>query len=502
MPKSGRPGHASSGERRADARSDRARENDGRPSAAAGPVRGGRGARGDHFSRRPRRTPAWVPVLCVVALLVAVATGAFALVEDGTVALPWASGGADAAAGAGSAAAAGAGVADAAGSAAGAGAAATPDATQAEPTKVRLVMAGDILKHMLLVQSGAKADGTYDFDHVYAHVTDELAGFDLRVVNQETPAAGTSLGLSGYPSFNGPLEFNDATAKAGFNVVLKATNHAMDAGYDGIHSELAYWQEKYPAVRTLGVVDRETDDSTSPYEPYVYEKDGLKVGLLNFTYDLNGYPDPKDAVALLDWGHEDEVRAAIRKAKQEADLVVVFPHWGTEYQLTPSDEQESWAKVFAEEGVDLVVGDHPHVIEPVEVLTRPDGKGMLCYWSVGNFVSNQNDNQNLVGGLAEVTLERDADGTCHVGDYAFVPVVCHKGSGADFTTYLLRDYTDELAATNASVYANNSSCTVEWVDDFCAQVLGSAYDPGAHELRGTVSGAGAASGAGGLADAA
>ena len=104
MPKSGLPGHASPGERHADARSARARENDGRPSAAAGPVRGGRGARGDHFSRRPRRTPAWVPVLCVVALLVAVATGAFALVEDSTVALPWASGGADAAAGAGAAA--------------------------------------------------------------------------------------------------------------------------------------------------------------------------------------------------------------------------------------------------------------------------------------------------------------------------------------------------------------------------------------------------------------
>lgn len=498
MPKSGRPERVSSG-----------KSNDGgRPAASTGPVRGGRGARGDHFSVRPRRTPAWVPVLCVAALLVAVATGALALAERGVISLPWVA--QPAASGAPAADAAGSGPAG--GSSAGAGASAggtsSSDAatgsTQVEPTQVRLVMAGDILKHMLLVQTGAQADGTYGFDHVFAHVADELSGFDLRVVNQETPAAGTSLGLSGYPSFNAPLEFNDAEAKAGFNVVLKATNHAMDAGYDGIHDELAYWQANYPGVRTLGVVDRETDDATSPYEPYVFEKDGLRVALLNFTYDLNGYPDPKGAVALLDKDHEGQVRAAIQKAKQEADLVVAFPHWGTEYQLTPSDEQESWAKVFAEEGVDLVVGDHPHVIEPVEVLARPDGGSMLCYWSVGNFVSNQNDNQNLVGGLAEVTLERDADGTCHVGDYAFVPVVCHKGTGTEFTTYLLRDYTDELAATNGSVYANNSSCTVEWVDDFCAQVLGSGYDPAAHELRGTVSGAasGAGSGDGGLADAA
>ena len=357
---------------------------------------------------------------------------------------------------------------------------------QAEPVQIRLVMAGDILKHMYLVSSGDNGDGTYNFDHIYAHVTDELSGFDIRVVNQETPAAGTALGLSGYPSFNAPLEFNDATAKAGFNVILKASNHSMDAGYDGIHSELAYWSENYPDVHPIGIVDRDVDTETSPYKPYVYEKDGFKVALLNFTYDLNGYEDPENSVALLDWDHEDSVRAAIQEAKSEADMVVVFPHWGTEYELEPTDEQRAWADVFCEEGVDVIIGDHPHVIEPVEVLTRPDGGQTLCYWSVGNFVSNQNDNSNLVGGLAEVTLNKAADGTCSVGDYAFVPVVCHKGSGSDFTTYLLSDYNDELASTNVGPYTSNTSCTVAWVNDFCSDVLGDAYDPSAERLTGTV----------------
>ncbi len=366
---------------------------------------------------------------------------------------------------------------------AGAGSSAEP---QAEPVQVRLVMVGDILKHMPLVESGYREDGTYNYDHIYAHVGEELAGFDLRVVNQETPTAGADFGYSGYPSFNAPLAFNDAIAKAGFNVVLKASNHTMDMGYEGIHAELAYWGQTYPGVRTIGCVDPTADAAASPYAPYVYEKDGFRVALLNFTYDLNGYEDPQGAVALLDQAHEQDVRAAIRAARQQADMVVVFPHWGVEYELQPSDEQRAWAQVFAEEGVDVVIGGHPHVIEPVEVLARPDGSGMLCFWSVGNFVSNQPNSPSLVGGMAEVTLTKAADGTCSVGDYAFVPVVCHKGLGADFTTYLLRDYTDELAATNVGVWTDSTDCTPAWVDGFCQEVLGGGYDPELDSLSGTL----------------
>lgn len=351
----------------------------------------------------------------------------------------------------------------------------TQDATEpapAEPVQIKIVMVGDILKHMPLVDSGYRDDGTLNYDHIYAHVTDELSGFDLRVFNQETPTAGEELGLSGYPSFNAPHEFDDAAAKAGFNVVLKASNHTMDMGYEGIHSELAYWGKNHPEVRALGCVDRDAGAAASPYEPYVFEKDGFRVALLNFTFDLNGYEDPRGAVAMMDDAHVDDVRAAIRKAKQEADMVLVFPHWGEEYELTPVEEQYQWANVFAEEGVDVVLGAHPHVIEPVEEVTRPDGGTMLCYWSVGNFVSNQPYDYQLVGGMAEVTLTKVADGTCSVSDHDFVPVICHKSLGTDFTTYLLRDYTDELAETNIGVITSNTTLTPAWAQEFWTSVVG------------------------------
>ncbi|MGI6755070.1 MAG: CapA family protein [Atopobiaceae bacterium] len=357
----------------------------------------------------------------------------------------------------------------------------TAKADQAGVQEISLMMVGDILKHGTVTQSGAQADGSYNFDHIFAHTKSYFEPYDIRVVNQETPAAGPELGLSGYPSFNAPYEYNDAIANAGFNVVLKASNHSMDVGLPGIHNELAYWQENYPDVHTIGVKDRLADDTSSAYDPYVFEKDGFKVALLNMTYGLNGYANQQDAVALLDTAHTEEISSAIRAAKDQADIVIVFPHWGQEYLLSPTEEQRAWAEFFAQEGVDAVVGDHPHVIEPVELLERPDGKKMPVFWSVGNFISNQNNNENLVGGMATLVLKKDRRGAW-VDTCSFLPVVCHKGSGSTFTTYLLKDYTDELAQTNIGAFTNNSSATREWAKDFCQEVLGEAFNPETCEL--------------------
>ncbi len=322
-------------------------------------------------------------------------------------------------------------------------------AAASKPTEINLMMIGDILQHSGVFQSGERSDGTYNFDHIFANIAGELDGQDVKVLNQETILGGTIADYVGYPSFNGPQETGDAEAAVGFNVVLRASNHTMDMGYNGIHSELSFWKSKHPDVHVLGAIDVQDPNHGSLDDVYVYEKDGFKVALLNYTYGLNGYIDSEGAVSMLEDEH-------IKKLE--------------------------WERKFVELGADVIIGDHPHVIEPVETIDLANGKKGVCFWSIGNFVSTQPDDENLVGGMAKVTLRKDSDGSCSVARYSFEPTVTHKGVGANMTTYMLRDYTDALAATNEISYGSSTSCTPEWVQSFVADVLGSGYDPASCKL--------------------
>ena len=343
----------------------------------------------------------------------------------------------------------------------------------ATPVTIDICMVGDVLLHPSVYNSGLQADGTYNFSHLFANVSDEVSACDLALVDQETILGGTALGLSGYPVFNGPQEVGDAEVEAGFDVVLRATNHTMDKGYDGIHSELEFWRTAHPEVAVVGCTDPQVEEPDADRPIYVYEKDGFRVAVLNYTYGLNGYEDPKGAVAILD---EASVREDCKLARESADIVVVCPHWGTENVTGPDEEQQRWAKIFLECGVDVVFGNHPHVMGPVEVMTGGDGHAMVCYWSVGNFISGMDAPQNMIGGMARVTLERDATGACRVASYGMKPLVTHINP-ANETTYFLADYTDELAATSKF-----PSVTPDWAQELCADVLGSAYNREKSEL--------------------
>ncbi len=312
---------------------------------------------------------------------------------------------------------------------------------------------------------------------MFANTLGELEGYDVKVLNQETPLGGMAFPFSGYPSFNGPQEIGDAEAQAGYNVVLKATNHAMDVGYDGITSELSFWHTKHPEVTPIGEVDP-TDSSASVEDVYVYEKDGFRVALLNYAIDLNGYEDPQGCVSMLEEGH---IRSTMATARELADMIVVFPHWGEEYNLEPVEEQYGWARIFIEEGADVIIGGHPHVMEPFELLGGPNGEKVPCFWSMGNFISTSPSNESLVGGFAKVSLHKEADGTCSVTAASLVPTVTHLGLRDDMTTYLLSDWNDELASSNwldtvVNPDTDNTSLTVEWANSFCAQLFGSAFD--------------------------
>ena len=212
------------------------------------------------------------------------------------------------------------------------------------------------------------------------------------------------------------------------------------------------------------------------------KQNDITVAILNYTYGTNGIPLPADMPFAVDMLEKESVIADIQEAEANADFTIVCPHWGTEYQLTPSSYQEDWTQIFLENGVDLVLGTHPHVIEPIEMLTNADtGEEMLVYYSLGNFVNWTSSNgegiaNRMVGGMATVTLEKTSNGEVLIADYGVKAVVCHLSEGTGgVSAYLLSEYPSELACTNA-IIAQDANFSREYCVDLCNKVWGDVWE--------------------------
>lgn len=341
-----------------------------------------------------------------------------------------------------------------------------------ERSEVTILMIGDVLVHEGVWRSGEREDGTRDYEHLFAHVADLVAGADVAIVDQETILGGTALGLSSYPTFNSPQEIGSAEAAAGFDVVLHANNHALDKGMEGIGAELAFWRSEHPEVAVTGMADSEEAAGEIP----LLERGDRRIAVLSYTYGTNGISLPADApwaVRMLD---DAQVEKDFSLAwERGADAVVVCPHWGTEYAAGPDDDQRRWAERFVELGADVILGCHPHVLQPVEELVAPDGRVVPVFWSLGNFVSGQARKDTMVGGLAQVTLAFEGDAR-RVASWQITPLVTHRASGVDYTTYPLADYTEELAEVNhVRTVSGQTDFSRQWCVDFCAERLGDAF---------------------------
>lgn len=315
--------------------------------------------------------------------------------------------------------------------------------------EVNIIMVGDMLMHMRVVNSGKQEDGSYDFSGLFDHVRDKVASADIALVNQETILGGPELGgYTGFPAFNSPYEVGDAEAGAGFDVILQGTNHALDKGAKGIENCLSFWEESHPEIPVLGIHDSAEDQK----ELCILEVKGIRFAILNYTYGTNGIQMPKGKGYLVDYLSKEKVTADIERAEKEADFTILCPHWGTEYSTGISAYQKDWAKLFLEKGVDLVIGTHPHVIEPIEYLTDEAGHEMLVYYSLGNFVNSTSGSgkgvmNRFVGGMADVTVKME-DGRARIARYTIHPTIGHLGGKKDITAYFLSDYTEELSKVN------------------------------------------------------
>lgn len=316
--------------------------------------------------------------------------------------------------------------------------------TSAATTRITMVAVGDDLMHSQVVKACKTSTG-YNFNGLFKNIKSYVQQADVAVINQETILVGSN--YSGYPSFGSPRVLADAIAGAGFDVVTHATNHTMDRGSNAILGTLNYWNSRFPQMKVLGIHKSQADADTVK----VISKKGIRIAMLNYTYGLNGYSLPSGKrymVDLLQSQYKAKIKKDIQKAKAVGDLVVVFAHWGTEYQYKPSSSQKSWAKFFADEGVDLVIGAHPHVLEPYTTVLGKNGNRMVVYYSLGNYVSNQKATDRILGGMAKIFIEKDENGA-RIYAYTMYPLVTHITDGyKGYTTYRLSDYTDALAKKN------------------------------------------------------
>lgn len=343
-----------------------------------------------------------------------------------------------------------------------------------DKTEVTLLAVGDNLIHIEVVKSGKKVDDTYNFDHLYANLADDIAAADIAVINQETILGGDEFAYSGYPNFNSPTEIGDAIVKAGFDVVLQATNHTMDKGTKGINNTIEYWASK-PEIMVLGINESQEKRDTIP----ILEKNGIRIAMLNYTYGLNGYQLPKDKPYLVNLLDRKCMKEDIEKAKELADFVIVFPHWGAEYVYQPVSTQKELVAFYYDLGVDLVIGSHPHVLEPVEwIETNPDHR-MLVYYSLGNFLSYQKEAPRMLGGMATVTITKDESGT-YICDAGITPLVTHYEIGPldyNYGLFKLKDYTPEQALLHGvSQIAEQEKFTYEDTFALSKEVLGDWFE--------------------------
>ena len=304
-----------------------------------------------------------------------------------------------------------------------------PEVKEPEPPKVytaNLVMVGDALIHSSVYNDANRLANWsgYNFKPQIELIKEKVKDYDLAYYNQETILGGTSLGLSDYPTFNSPQEVGDAFIDAGFNLVSLATNHTADRGKQAILNSREYWN-KQDGVQAVGSYSSE--EEKHEIETKVLEINNIKYAMLNYTYGTNGMPVANDYLVNV-WptdidninnpdndskyqAYKETVKKDIEALRDKVDVLIVAMHWGVEYTHTPTAYEKDMAKFLADNKVDIVIGTHPHVIQPVEWIGDT-----IVFYSLGNFISAQYQNQStctyykcMVGLMSSLNITKTDD---------------------------------------------------------------------------------------------
>lgn len=309
--------------------------------------------------------------------------------------------------------------------------------------KVSFVACGDNLIHSSVYTDASDlASGTekeYNFVPMYENIADIIEEADLAFINQETPFGGDTRPISGYPQFNTPDQMGYDLSEIGFDIIGLANNHMLDCGSKGYKRTIDFWENMDGMIYVGGYKNKDDYDNIR-----IIESDGIKIAFLAYTYGTNGLSLPSGSELVLPLYNDSDIDRQTKLAREMADCVIVSIHWGAEDSFTPSSTQKKKAEIMINNGVDVILGHHPHVLQNLEWADRPDGGKTLVMYSLGNFLSGMMYSRNMVGGILGFDIVKAPNGTT-VEDVSFIPTVSHYNKSVrEFKIYRFSEYTEDL----------------------------------------------------------
>ncbi len=321
-----------------------------------------------------------------------------------------------------------------------------------ESSRISFLACGDNLIHPCIYMDArdrATADTRpYNFRPMYEDAAEYIASFDIAFINQETPLGGDSMGFSGYPTFNSPQDLGRDLRDIGFDIINIAHNHMLDKGEAGLRGTIEFFEsEEMQGVTQIGGYKSAEDFDNIR----TVESDGITIALLSYTYGANGFSLPKSSELIVPYINDEDIIRQCSLAEEAGDITVVSIHWGVENTSEPTDEQRRVAKLLADNGADVILGHHPHVLQPIEWIEAEDGSETLCIYSLGNLVSAMMYWENMVGGFLTFDMVKMSDGEVKIENTAFVPTAFFYGpSYYNSHLYFLCDYPDDVAKNHGT----------------------------------------------------
>lgn len=332
--------------------------------------------------------------------------------------------------------------------------------TNNQPTEqeyvVKLVAVGDNLIHSNVYEAAAISDSSYDFTPMFTEIKPYIKSFDLAFINQETILGGKEIGLTSYPCFNSPYEVGDAVIDAGFNLISIANNHTLDRGEKAVINALDYWDSK-------DVIYSGAARSADISQVKTFNKKGISFAFVAYTYGTNGIPHPQGKEYLANIYSNEKAYYDITSVRDEVDVVIVSMHWGNEYEEEPSQTQIAQANYLSSLGVDIIIGHHPHVIQPVDVINDT-----YVIYSLGNFLSGQIGVDRLIGMAFSVDIIKRVE-----GDNKVITIVNpqakllhhYRDQNKDFHIKFFTELNNEILYDYLNYYESKSNLVKKYYQD-------------------------------------
>ncbi|UTX52525.1 CapA family protein [Leucobacter aridicollis] len=294
----------------------------------------------------------------------------------------------------------------------------------AAPAPIHVIAMGDMLPHDSVNENAKQPDGSYNYAQFFDGIRTQLDAADVTFCNQEVPSAGVDFGISGYPTFNAPTEFaRDLREAGGCDLINLATNHNADKGIEGIAATRAAWDALSPAIVSGANRNAEEQGTVD-----ILDMDGTSIALVSFAEFSNA---PVDKVSMNFMDDDALVDRLMAQAREQADVVIVSAHWGTEDSHEVNDAQRSFAAKLAGLGADVVVGTGPHVLQPVTWLDKAGGGKTLVWYSIGNMLSTQLELDQRTGVIAGFDVVRGDDGSVTIENPTAIPTYMHYDWSAE-----------------------------------------------------------------------